>query len=667
LNLKPNGPGKKPPFSLMGILLAVMLSMMLMRALSGPEDASSPANASKMKQSEFLSQVDNHQVQDVTFRRDPSLTAKVVMKDGSTYMVDLLDNDPYLIGELKRAGVSFSAIPPARPSVLMEMLNMFLPILLLAGLWIWMQRSQMARMGGGASPFTMGKSRAKVSKPEENTVTFADVAGCDEAKEEVAEIVDFLRDPKKYEKLGGRIPKGMLLLGPPGTGKTLLARAMAGEAKVPFFTLSGSDFVEMFVGVGAARVRDLFAQAKENAPCIIFIDEIDAVGRKRGGSFGGGNDEREQTLNQMLVEMDGFEASKGIIVIGATNRADVLDEALKRPGRLDRQVTVGLPDIKGREQILRVHARRAPLGADVDLRVVARGTPGFSGADLANLINEAALAAARRNKKMVGQSELGHAIDKIMMGPERKSAVMSMDDLRMTAYHEAGHALIGKLLKLDPLRKVTIMPRGGALGVAISLPERDQHSLSKRQAMGEIAKLYGGRVAEEILAGEDGVTTGASNDFERATQYATRMVKTWGMSKLGVRVFSDPQGDPFSGRGASAAEAPSEETQRKIDAEIDLILNGQLKLVRSLLEEHKTTLVAIAEALLDMETLDGDQVDVLIAGGKLPDYDTVANEVESRRKALGVEGAERKPKEAEKAGDESDDLSQGPGEAIPSA
>jgi cell division protease FtsH len=468
--------------------------------------------------------------------------------------------------------------------------------------------------GGKGGAFSFGKSRARMLDQDTNTVTFSDVAGCDEAKEEVKEIVDYLRDPSKYQSLGGRIPHGILLCGSPGTGKTLLAKAIAGEAKVPFFSISGSDFVEMFVGVGAARVRDMFEQAKKNAPCIIFIDEIDAVGRQRGAGLGGGNDEREQTLNQLLVEMDGFDTNSTVIVIAATNRPDVLDPALQRPGRFDRQVVVPLPDIRGREQILSVHMRKVPISADVNAEIIARGTPGFSGADLANLVNEAALFAARRNKRLVDMEDFESAKDKIMMGAERKSMVMSEDEKKNTAYHESGHAVVAKLLpKSDPVHKVTIIPRGRALGVTMQLPEEDRYAYDRGYLLDRIAILFGGRIAEEVFMHQ--MTTGASNDFERATQMARDMVTRYGMSDaLGPMVYGENEGEVFLGRSITTHKNVSEATMQKVDSEIRRIIDEQYALARRLLEENRDKVEAMAQALLEWETIDADQINDIMAG-----------------------------------------------------
>lgn len=469
--------------------------------------------------------------------------------------------------------------------------------------------------GGGRGAMSFGKSKARLLGEDQIKTTFADVAGCDEAKEDVAELVDFLRDPSKFQKLGGKIPKGVLMVGPPGTGKTLLAKAIAGEAKVPFFTISGSDFVEMFVGVGASRVRDMFEQAKKSAPCIIFIDEIDAVGRQRGAGLGGGHDEREQTLNQMLVEMDGFEGHEGIIVIAATNRPDVLDPALLRPGRFDRQVVVGLPDIRGREQILKVHMRKVPIGDNVEASVIARGTPGFSGADLANLVNEAALFAARSNKRLVSMEEFDKAKDKIMMGSERKSMVMSEDEKTMTAYHEAGHAIVGRLVpEHDPVYKVSIIPRGRALGVTMYLPEQDRVSHSKQHLESMISSLFGGRIAEQLIYGDDKVTTGASNDIERATEIARKMVTQWGLSnKMGPMLYAEEEGEVFLGRSMSKAKHMSDDTARAIDAEIKSLIDRNYDRAENILKENIDVLHTMKDALMKYETIDAKQIDDLMA------------------------------------------------------
>jgi cell division protease FtsH len=520
--------------------------------------------------------------------------------------------DIWLINDLLKYGVKVEAKPEEEPSLLMNIFVSWFPMLLLIGVWVFFMRQMQGGGRGGA--FSFGKSRARMLDESNNNVTFADVAGCDEAKEEVGELVDFLRDPSKFQKLGGRIPKGVLMVGNPGTGKTLLARAIAGEAKVPFFSISGSDFVEMFVGVGAARVRDMFDQAKKHAPCIVFIDEIDAVGRQRGAGLGGGNDEREQTLNQLLVEMDGFEGTTGVIVIAATNRPDVLDPALLRPGRFDRQVVVPLPDIRGREQILLVHMRKVPLAPDVKADIIARGTPGFSGADLANIVNEAALFAARGNKRLVDMDDFERAKDKIMMGAERRSMVMSEEERRTTAYHESGHAVVGRLVgKADPVHKVTIIPRGRALGVTFFLPEKDRYGLDKQQMLAQIAVAFGGRIAEEVFL--DQQTTGARQDFESATGIAREMVTRYGMSdSLGPMVYGDNEGEVFLGRSITTHKNVSEATLQKVDAEIRRIIDEQYTVARRIVEANREKVEAMALALLEFETLDADQIGDIMAG-----------------------------------------------------
>lgn len=520
--------------------------------------------------------------------------------------------DLWLVSDLLKNGVDIEAKPEEEPSMLMNIFVSWFPMLLLIGVWVFFMRQMQGGGRGGA--FSFGKSKARMLDESNNSITFADVAGCDEAKEEVSELVDFLRDPSKFQKLGGRIPKGVLMVGSPGTGKTLLARAIAGEAKVPFFSISGSDFVEMFVGVGAARVRDMFENAKKHAPCILFIDEIDAVGRQRGAGLGGGNDEREQTLNQLLVEMDGFEGHAGIIVIAATNRPDVLDPALMRPGRFDRQVVVPLPDIRGREQILLVHMRKIPMATDVKADIIARGTPGFSGADLANLVNEAALFAARGNKRLVDMEDFERAKDKIMMGAERRSMVMTEEEKRNTAYHESGHAVIAKLLpKSDPVHKVTIIPRGRALGVTMQLPEQDRYAYDRVYLMSRICVLFGGRVAEELFMNQ--MTTGASNDFERATQMARDMVTRYGMSDaLGPMVYGENEGEVFLGRSITTHKNVSEATMQKVDGEIRRIIDEQFKLAHRLLEENRDKVEAMTAALLEWETIDADQINDIMEG-----------------------------------------------------
>jgi cell division protease FtsH len=512
--------------------------------------------------------------------------------------------DIWLVSDLLKYGVKIKAKREEEPSLLMNIFVSWFPMLLLIGVWIFFMRQMQGGGRGGA--FSFGKSRARMIDESNNSITFADVAGCEEAKEEVSELVDFLRDPAKFQKLGGRIPKGVLMVGNPGTGKTLLARAIAGEAKVPFFSISGSDFVEMFVGVGAARVRDMFDQAKKHAPCIVFIDEIDAVGRQRGAGLGGGNDEREQTLNQLLVEMDGFEGTTGVIVIAATNRPDVLDPALLRPGRFDRQVVVPLPDIRGREQILLVHMRKVPVAPDVRAEIIARGTPGFSGADLANLVNEAALFAARKSKRLVDMDDFERAKDKIVMGAERRSMVMPEEERRNTAYHESGHALVAKLMpKTDPVHKVTIIPRGRALGVTMQLPEQDRYSMDRDRLLSTIAVLFGGRIAEEVFMGQ--MTTGASNDFERATTIARSMVTQWGMSdEMGTMVYGENEGEVFLGRSITTHKNVSEATLQKVDQEYSL--------AKKLILDNRDKVEAMAKALMEWETIDADQINDIMAG-----------------------------------------------------
>ena len=520
--------------------------------------------------------------------------------------------DLWMVSDLMKAGVQVSGKAREEPSLLMSIFVSWFPMLLLIGVWVFFMRQMQGGGKGGA--FSFGKSRARMLDESTNSITFADVAGCDEAKEDVQELVDFLRDPSKFQKLGGRIPRGVLMVGSPGTGKTLLAKAIAGEAKVPFFSISGSDFVEMFVGVGAARVRDMFENAKKHSPCIIFIDEIDAVGRQRGAGLGGGNDEREQTLNQMLVEMDGFESGQGVIVIAATNRPDVLDPALLRPGRFDRQVVVPLPDIRGREQILKVHMRKVPLSQNVDAHTLARGCPGFSGADLANLVNESALFAARRNGRTVDMSDFEKAKDKIIMGAERRSIVMPEEERRNTAYHESGHAIVARMLpKTDPVHKVTIIPRGRALGVTMQLPEGDRYSMDKERLLCTIAVLFGGRIAEELFMNQ--MTTGASNDFERATAIARDIVTRYGMTtELGTMVYAENEGEVFLGRSVTKTTHMSEATMQKVDAEIRKIIDGQYAVARQILEANRDKAEIMMRALLEWETIDADQIDDIIQG-----------------------------------------------------
>ena len=561
-----------------------------------------------MEYSQFIEEVGKGNIAKVVIE---GRVLKATTTDGRK-LTSYAPPDLWMVSDLLKHGVKIEAKPEEEQSFLMSIFVSWFPMLLLIGVWIFFMRQMQGGGRGGA--FSFGKSKARLLDESTNTITFADVAGCDEAKEEVSELVDFLRDPSKFQKLGGRIPKGVLLVGNPGTGKTLLAKAIAGEAKVPFFSISGSDFVEMFVGVGAARVRDMFENAKKHAPCIIFIDELDAVGRQRGAGLGGGNDEREQTLNQMLVEMDGFEGSVGVIVIAATNRPDVLDPALMRPGRFDRQVVVPLPDIRGREQILMVHMRKVPLSPDVKADIIARGTPGFSGADLANLVNEAALFAARGNKRLVDMEDFEKAKDKIMMGAERRSMVMNEDERRNTAYHESGHAVVAKLMpKSDPVHKVTIIPRGRALGLTMQLPEEDRYAYDRVYLMSRIAVLFGGRIAEELFMNQ--MTTGASNDFERATQMARDMVTRYGMSDaLGPMVYGENEGEVFLGRSVTTHKNMSEATMEKVDREIRRIIDEQYALARRMLEEHRDKVEAMAAALLELETIDADQINDIMQG-----------------------------------------------------
>ena len=561
-----------------------------------------------LEYSQFLEQVKQGQIAKVSIEGH---VLKGVTTDGKR-ITTYAPSDPWMVSDLLKNGVVVEARPEEEPSFLMNLFISWFPMLLLIGVWVFFMRQMQGGGKGGA--FSFGKSKARMLDETTNTVTFADVAGCDEAKEEVSELVEFLRDPSKFQKLGGRIPRGVLMVGNPGTGKTLLARAIAGEAKVPFFSISGSDFVEMFVGVGAARVRDMFEQAKKNAPCIIFIDEIDAVGRQRGAGMGGGNDEREQTLNQLLVEMDGFEGTAGVIVVAATNRPDVLDPALLRPGRFDRQVVVPLPDIRGREQILLVHMRKVPMAPDVKADILARGTPGMSGADLANLVNEAALFAARFNKRLVDMEDFEKAKDKIIMGAERRSIVMPEHERMNTAYHESGYVGVARRLpKTDPVHKVTIIPRGRALGVTMQLPTEDRYSMDRENLLQNISVLFGGRIAEEIFMGQ--MTTGASNDFERATEMARRMVTQWGMSDaLGPMVYGENDSEIFLGRSVTTHKNVSETTMQKVDAEIRRIVDEQYALARRLIEENREKIEVMAKALLEWETLDAEQIGDIMEG-----------------------------------------------------
>ena len=592
------------------VIAVVILS--LFSGINGRNNASDEYNYS-----EFMQQVQTGQVQEVTIAgREISGT----LKSGQSFITFSPETDnSALVGELLNSKVKISGKAPEKQSFLAKIFIHWFPFLLLIGVWIFFMRQMQGGGGGGRGAMSFGKSKAKLQTEDQVKVTFKDVAGVEEAKEEVSELVDFLRDPSKFQNLGGQIPRGVLMVGSPGTGKTLLARAIAGEAKVPFFTISGSDFVEMFVGVGASRVRDMFEQGKKAAPCIIFIDEIDAVGRHRGAGVGGGHDEREQTLNQLLVEMDGFEGNEGVIVIAATNRPDVLDPALLRPGRFDRQVTVPLPDIRGREQILQVHMKKTPISNDVKPKLLARGTPGFSGADLANLVNEAALFAARAGKKIVEMDDFEKAKDKILMGGERKSMVMNDDERKLTAYHEAGHAVVGRLVPdHDPVYKVSIIPRGRALGVTMFLPEEDRYSNSKERINSMIAALFGGRVAEEEIFGEDAVTTGASNDIERATGLARSMVTKWGLSaKLGPLAYAEEENEVFLGKSVSQQKTVSDKTADTIDSEIRSIIDVQYSRATKLIRDNLDKIHVMADALMKYETIDAKQIDEIMEG-KIP-------------------------------------------------
>ncbi|PHM62172.1 ATP-dependent zinc metalloprotease FtsH [Xenorhabdus ishibashii] len=586
--------------------LVIAVVLMLLFQSFGPGDSS----GRRVDYSNFINEISQNQVSEVRISgRDIDFTKKDNSGKYSTYMPI---QDEKLLDTLLNKQVKVVGEPPEQQGLLATLFISWFPMLLLIGVWIFFMRQMQG--GGGKGAMSFGKSKARMLTEDQIKTTFADVAGCDEAKEEVGELVEYLREPGRFQKLGGKIPKGILMVGPPGTGKTLLAKAIAGEAKVPFFTISGSDFVEMFVGVGASRVRDMFEQAKKAAPCIIFIDEIDAVGRQRGAGLGGGHDEREQTLNQMLVEMDGFEGNEGIIVIAATNRPDVLDPALLRPGRFDRQVVVGLPDVRGREQILKVHMRRIPLDTDIDASIIARGTPGFSGADLANLVNEAALFAARGNKRVVSMVEFEKAKDKIMMGAERRSMVMTEEQKESTAYHEAGHAIIGRLVpEHDPVHKVTIIPRGRALGVTFFLPEGDQISASRQKLESQISTLYGGRLAEEIIYGVDNVSTGASNDIKVATSIARNMVTQWGFSeKLGPLLYAEEEGEVFLGRSVAKAKHMSEDTARLIDQEVKAIIDRNYVRARQILMDNLDILHSMKDALMKYETIDAPQIDDLM-------------------------------------------------------
>ncbi|OFZ68462.1 MAG: cell division protein FtsH [Betaproteobacteria bacterium RBG_16_56_24] len=590
------------------IAIWLVVALVLMTVFNQFNTRQQHTAQAQLNYSQFLDEVKQGHITKVVIE---GRTLKATTTEGRQ-ITSYSPSDLWMVSDLLKNGVSIEAKPEEETSFLMNIFVSWFPMILLIGVWIFFMRQMQGGGKGGA--FSFGKSRARQLDESKESFTFADVAGCDEAKEEVSELVDFLRDPSKFQNLGGRIPRGVLLVGNPGTGKTLLAKAIAGEAKVPFFSISGSDFVEMFVGVGAARVRDMFEQAKKQAPCIVFIDEIDAVGRQRGAGLGGGNDEREQTLNALLVEMDGFEGASGVIVVAATNRPDVLDPALLRPGRFDRQVVVPLPDIRGREQILMVHMRKVPVAQDVKADILARGTPGMSGADLANLVNEAALFAARRGKRFVEMDDFESAKDKIMMGAERRSMVMPEEERRNTAYHESGHTVVAKLLpKTDPVHKVTIIPRGRALGLTMQLPAEDRYSLDKNRILDTIAVLFGGRIAEEIFMHQ--MTTGASNDFERATEMARRMVTQWGMSDaLGTMVYGENEGEVFLGRSVTTHKNISEATMQQVDAEIRRIIDQQYALARRLIEENRDKVEAMATALLELETLDTEQIDDIMAG-----------------------------------------------------
>jgi cell division protease FtsH len=591
------------------VIIAVVL-MTVFNSFNAPK-----SSVPEIPYSRFIDEVKAKNIKSATLTEQGRSTQISGTTQTGAHFSTTAPQDLWLVTDLLDNSVDFKVKKPEEPSILWQILINWFPLFILIGLWIFFMR-QMQGGGGGRGAMSFGKSKARMLTEDQVKVNFGDVAGCEEAKEEVKELVDFLRDPSKFQKLGGKIPKGVLMVGPPGTGKTLLARAIAGEAKVPFFTISGSDFVEMFVGVGASRVRDMFEQAKKHAPCIIFIDEIDAVGRHRGAGLGGGHDEREQTLNQLLVEMDGFEGNEGVIVIAATNRPDVLDPALLRPGRFDRQVVVGLPDILGREQILKVHMRKVPLSDDVKPSLIARGTPGFSGADLANLVNEAALFAARANKRLVDMEDMEKAKDKIMMGAERKSMAMKEDEKRLTAYHEAGHAIVGlKVPSHDPVYKVSIIPRGRALGVTMFLPEEDRYSHSKEHLESQISSLFGGRIAEALIFGGQSVTTGASNDIQRATDIARNMVTKWGLSeRMGPLAYGEDEGEVFLGRSVTQHKALSDDTAHAIDEEVRAFIDRNYDRAESILQEHLDKLHAMASALIKFETIDSDQINDIMEG-----------------------------------------------------
>ncbi len=593
------------------LILWVIIAIVLMSVFNNFGPRTTPIQ--QVAYSQFLHNVNNGQVTRVVI---DGRTIRGVLSSGDKFTTYSPETDNRsMIGDLLKNGVQIQAQPPEQHSLLMQIFISWFPMLLLIGVWIFFMR-QMQGGGGGRGALSFGKSRARMLGEDQVKITFADVAGVEEAKEEVVELVEFLRDPSKFQRLGGKIPRGVLLIGLPGTGKTLLAKAIAGEAKVPFFTISGSDFVEMFVGVGASRVRDMFEQAKKHAPCIIFIDEIDAVGRHRGAGLGGGHDEREQTLNQLLVEMDGFEGSEGVIVIAATNRPDVLDPALLRPGRFDRQVVVPLPDVRGREQILKVHMRKVPISDNVNASIIARGSPGFSGADLANLVNEAALFAARANKRAVEMADFEKAKDKVLMGSERRSMVMSDEEKKLTAYHESGHAIVGRLVpEHDPIHKVSIIPRGRALGVTLFLPESDRYSFSRQRLESQISSLFGGRISEDLIFGSECVTTGAQNDIQRATEIARNMVTKWGLSeKLGPLTYNEEEGEVFLGHSVAKHKQVSDETTHVIDEEIRAVIDRNYRRAERLLKDNMEELHAMAAALIKYETIDASQIDDIMAG-----------------------------------------------------
>jgi cell division protease FtsH len=633
-----NNPNAAPNFRNFAIAAAVMslLSMFYFQSTARPQPDQLPYSA-------FVTAVDQGEIRSVTIQGQEVIAERSTGARVTTYV----PQGAGLIAQLQQKGVVIKAEPPPQPSLLGSLLLSLLPFALMIGIVVWMSRNAMNKQGGGGGLMSIGKSKAKLLTEAHGRVTFDDVAGIDEAKEDLQEVVEFLRDPQKFQRLGGRIPRGVLLVGPPGTGKTLTARAVAGEANVPFFTISGSDFVEMFVGVGASRVRDMFEQAKKNAPCIIFIDEIDAVGRHRGAGLGGGNDEREQTLNQLLVEMDGFEANEGVIIIAATNRPDVLDPALLRPGRFDRQIVVPNPDVTGREKILRVHVRKVPLAPDVDLKVIARGTPGFSGADLMNLVNEAALLAARRGKRIVTMKEFEDAKDKVMMGAERRTLVMTDDEKRLTAYHEAGHAVVAlNVPATDPVHKATIIPRGRALGMVMQLPERDKLSMSYEQMTSRLAIMMGGRIAEEMIFGKDKVTSGAQSDIEQATRLARMMVTKWGFSpELGTVAYGENQDEVFLGMQMGRQQNVSEATAQKIDSEVRRLVEDGLNDARRILTEKAHELEALARGLLEYETLSGDEIRHLL-DGQPPVRDTGEAISPSRGSAVPTAGRGR-PRETD--------------------